>query len=129
VSSCAKSVHRRAAARAVLLALGCAAASCSPVGSNSSVAVGAPASNPLAGYAPANVCTWANVDWDEMPQAAQTDWETLGWTQEKWDYGSGDAKDTAESKSWKELNATEREAATQLGFTEASWDSDACERR
>lgn len=119
---------RGALARALIFLVAGAAASCTPAGTGSGAAVGAPAANPLAGYAPANVCTWANVDWDEMPPAAQADWEALGWTQERWDYDIRDRKETAESKAWAELSGAEREAATQLGFTAATWDSDACER-
>ena len=122
-------VWRGALARALIVCVAGAAASCTPVGADSGAAVGAPAPNPLAGYAPTNVCTWSNVDWDEMPPAAQADWEALGWTQEKWDSDARDAKGVAESKAWEELSAAEREAAPQLGFTKASWDSDACERQ
>jgi hypothetical protein len=122
-------VWRCVLARALIVFVAGAAASCTPAGADSGAAVGAPTPKPLAGYAPTNVCTWSNVDWDEMPPDAQTDWELLGWTQEKWDYDIRDGKETAESKSWKELTATEREAARQLGFTQATWDSDACERK
>ena len=116
-------------ATALLIVGGCNSSSQNRVDvgfGNAASAVQKPAETIMA---PTDVCTWDNVDWEELSRAEQKAWETLGWKQQSCnaDFPKGTAP--SDSRAWVELTANERDAAQRLGFNQKSWDSDTCKNR
>lgn len=61
--------------------------------------------------------------WSDLDPKHRANWQTLGWTRESWDGNLADAKmPRSETTSWGRLSTEERRAASELGFTESSWD-------
>ncbi len=68
-----------------------------------------------------NVCNWDSVDWDQMSNAEQRAWETLGWIRELWQSNNSNAVPTS-SEDWSHLSLDEKSAAEALGYNAESWE-------
>jgi len=64
---------------------------------------------------------WASQSWDELKYSEMRLWGILGWDAESWE-GTTDAPES-ETKPWDELTEDEQAAATQLGYTDTTWDA------
>lgn len=63
---------------------------------------------------------WNQFTWDELTTAEQSLWMILGWDEARW---SGVASAPAsEMKLWSQLSESERNAASDLGYSQQSWD-------
>ena len=70
-------------------------------------------------WAPGQFAEWWEIDWDDMPYAAQRAFETLGWTSKSWDPDDPTPCPESDNIPWAELNSVQQEAAAILGFDEA----------
>ena len=59
-----------------------------------------------------------DMDWDQLPPAAQHAALVLGMDKAMWD---ADEEPAVSNKYWKDLSQSEQEAARLLGYTEARW--------
>jgi len=75
-------------------------------------------------WAPGQFAEWWEIDWDDMPYAAQRAFETLGWTSKSWDPDDPTPCPESDNIPWAELNSVQQEAAAILGFDEAEWDNE-----
>ena len=71
-----------------------------------------------------SVCDWYELDWDEMTNAEQQAWMTLGWRSDNWGTEDPKAEPASSSKDWAELSRNERQAAQSLGFGPKTWNAD-----
>ena len=63
---------------------------------------------------------WNQFTWDELTSAEQSLWIILGWDVDSWE-GVTPAP-ASEVKLWNQLSEAERGAATELGYSQQSWD-------
>lgn len=63
---------------------------------------------------------WDGFSWDELTSAEQALWEILGWDEASWSGLS--APPASDLKLWSQLSETERSAASDLGYTQLSWE-------
>jgi hypothetical protein len=75
-------------------------------------------------WAPGQHMPWWEIDWDDMPYAAQRAFETLGWTSKSWDPDDPTPCPESDGLPWAELNSVQLEAAAILGFDETEWDTE-----
>ncbi len=60
----------------------------------------------------------APTEWNHMKPHEQANWGKLGWDQQNWENGP---TPPSAQKDWGQLNTTEQQAATALGYTEPTW--------
>lgn len=72
---------------------------------------------------PASIVLMKSQRWHELTQYEQMQWRTLGWDDRSWD-DAAMAKPASADKEYKELDAREKKAADQLGYTPETWDAD-----
>jgi hypothetical protein len=63
-------------------------------------------------------CDWEAQSWDGMSNQARLAWRMLGWSRGLWD---SDRAPASSSKDWSELSASEKRAATWLGYEAQTW--------
>jgi hypothetical protein len=88
------------------------------------IAATAPAEAAQGIRAVVTVCTWDELDWNEMSAAERRQWIVLGWSQGRWESDDENVYPASWSKDWDELSLNERSAAWTLGYTPRTWDSD-----
>ncbi len=63
---------------------------------------------------------WSTKSWDQLTAEQRCHWRALGWGAFEW--ATQDAP-ASESKTFKELDKREQQAATALGYAASTWDS------
>jgi hypothetical protein len=68
------------------------------------------------------------LEWEELSEERRLEFESMGWTKEKW------SKENFGTKEWNDLTSTELKAVMTLGWTEEEWsdedpDEPACYRK
>ena len=64
---------------------------------------------------------WNQFTWDELTSAEQSLWIILGWDVNSWEGAT--AAPASDVKLWSQLSEAERDAATELGYSQQSWDN------
>lgn len=70
-----------------------------------------------------NACVWWGIDWAEMNAEERDAWGRLGWDATNWRSLDPELWPNSAGKFWDDLRRRERNAASDLGFNEAVWDS------
>ncbi len=70
---------------------------------------------------PSDVGAWETYSWEEMSDLQRAQWSVLGWDTARW---SGEkSAPLSDELGWAGLNGRQRIAATQLGFSNITWDA------
>jgi len=64
---------------------------------------------------------WVAQEWGDLKYSEQRLWGLLGWNEENWTGDDPTMIPASETTPWEELTPEEQEAATALGYDEASW--------
>lgn len=75
---------------------------------------------------PENLCSWQNLDWQDLNAAEKLAWAGLGWSRQTWDDPEPAEYPASYRKSWPELVYTEKLLARKLGYSRRTWDADGC---
>jgi hypothetical protein len=59
-----------------------------------------------------------NLEWEDLSDERRLEFESMGWTKEKW------SKESFDSKFWSDLTTEELEAVIALGWTEEEWNDE-----
>lgn len=62
---------------------------------------------------------WMRCHWDEVAPVLRARWVTLGWGRDLWEREN--ATSVTSALAWSELSDEQRDAATCLGYSAASW--------
>jgi hypothetical protein len=59
-----------------------------------------------------------NLEWEDLSDERRLEFESMGWTKEKW------SKESFDSKNWSDLTTAELKAIMALGWTEDEWNDE-----